>query len=267
MPKKKADLEDGYTRIANSLLDTIISSALTLRETKVLLFIIRNTYGYNRKERALSHKYISAGTGISYSKIAAVINALQSKNIIFRTAAHGSHPQKIMINTKLNEWNILPQNGVPQKGVDTPNWSTPKEGSISYPELGYDILPQNGVPINTELNKELNTECVGAAQAPPRHTPIFDRLWSEWKYSQAGKERVTKKQREEIENNGYLRMADAAERYYRDFDSRTSLHNQPLSARTWFSGAYIQYLPCVDEATRIWYDVDGHKCKGERRYV
>lgn len=258
--KQKADLDDGYTRIANSLLEAIINSALTLRETKVLLFIIRNTYGYNRKEHALSHKYISAGTGISYSKIAAVINALQSKNIIFRTAAHGSHPQKIMINTKLNEWDILPQNGVPQKGVDTPNRSTPKEGSISYPESEYNILPQNGVPTNT-VNTELKTES-GGNSVSPSHFPIFDRLWSEWQYSRLGKDKVPKRIKAEIEKIDYIRMTDARLRYEDYFENLPTKNNQPLSARTWFTEAYRDYLPGVDE-NGIWYNIKGQKCYKE----
>jgi hypothetical protein len=196
--------------------------------------------------------YIGKYTGIAPNHVCGICKKLIGAKIIKKSYKEGTRSQVLGLNTKVSEW------------LDTPIFGSTKSGSVDTPIYGSVNTPIFGSDYNTDI---YNTECVGAAQAPPRHTPIFDRLWSEWKYSQAGKERVTKKQREEIENNGYLRMADAAERYYRDFDSRTSLHNQPLSARTWFSGAYIQYLPTVDEATRIWYDVDGHKCRGERRYV
>lgn len=265
MPKKKADLEAGYTRIANSIMQKLYTCPILDRKTRVLLFIIYQTYGYNHKERKLTNSYIGTALGIKENHVSEAVKKLAESKIINQSVSCRNKGQILSINKYLDEWCVTPK----IRSIDTPKIGSPKSGSIDTPKSGSIDTPEIGKQYNTDIyNTDIyNTECVGAAQAPPRHTPIFDRLWSEWKYSQAGKERVTKKQREEIENNGYLRMADAAERYYRDFDSRTSLHNQPLSARTWFSGAYIQYLPSVDEATRIWYDVDGHKCRGERRYV
>ena len=42
--------EEGYTAIANDLFEAVYRFNFTLRELKVLLSIIRRTYGYNRKE-------------------------------------------------------------------------------------------------------------------------------------------------------------------------------------------------------------------------
>jgi phage replication O-like protein O len=44
-------LDDGYTRIANELMEALARTALTVYEYKTLLFILRNIYGWNgRKE-------------------------------------------------------------------------------------------------------------------------------------------------------------------------------------------------------------------------
>lgn len=45
---------DGYTRIANELLDALIRSGLTKRELRVVLVVIRQTYGYNRSSDDIS---------------------------------------------------------------------------------------------------------------------------------------------------------------------------------------------------------------------
>ena len=45
----KADCDDGYTRIANSFLDAIITAELSGREMKILLALIRKTYGFHKK--------------------------------------------------------------------------------------------------------------------------------------------------------------------------------------------------------------------------
>ena len=40
-------LEDGFTRVANELLEALAKLKLCAYETKVLIFIIRKTYGWN----------------------------------------------------------------------------------------------------------------------------------------------------------------------------------------------------------------------------
>ena len=66
----------------------------------------------------------------------------------------------------------------------------------------------------------------------------------------------------EIEKIEYIRMTDARLRYEDYFESLTTKNNQPLSARTWFTEAYKDYLPPVNE-NGIWYNIKGQKCKGE----
>lgn len=266
--KQKADLDDGYVRVANTLFLALLRLPIFSYEARVLLFVIYQTYGYNHKERELSNRYIGNGLGIDAANVSRAIKKLTSMNVIKKTLNGKRRTQILGVNTHVDEWVTV---------VKSNNTTVVTSDNIKSNNTT--VVTSNNTTVVTSDNKyntdqyqlQTNTkQSVGAtanAAAPTRNYHIFERLWNEWKYSQAGKERITKKQREEIENNGYLRMADAAERYYRDFDSRTTLNNQPLSARTWFSGAYVQYLPPVDEATRIWYDVDGHKCKGERRYV
>lgn len=44
-----ADIDDGYTRFANELLEAIASADLTARQLKVMLAYVRKTYGFNKK--------------------------------------------------------------------------------------------------------------------------------------------------------------------------------------------------------------------------
>ena len=43
-----ADCDDGYTRLANDLLDALIEADLTKHQYKVALAVIRKTYGFNK---------------------------------------------------------------------------------------------------------------------------------------------------------------------------------------------------------------------------
>lgn len=44
-----AELEDGYTRTANTLLEAAMLSGLTLHQLLIVMAVWRKTYGYNKK--------------------------------------------------------------------------------------------------------------------------------------------------------------------------------------------------------------------------
>lgn len=243
MSKQKADLEDGYTRIANDLIDALIQKPLTLRELKVLLFIIRHTYGYHHKEHSLSHRFIAEGTGIDSKKVAVVLGDLEKKKVILRKKSHGSIPQIISINTHIGDWLLSPKSGYPKKG------------DILSPKSGEYLIPQKGDKNNIDINIDLKKEC-GGTSSPGTHFAVFGRLADEWKYSHANIDRIPKRLRAEIEDIGYTRMTDARLRYEDDFENRTTKNNQALSFRTWAEGAYKDYLAETDR-NGFWRALDG----------
>ena len=63
--------ENGYTSIANELLEQFYRRRFSSSQLKILLLVIRFTYGFNRKTATLSNTFIAAGTGmheITFSK-------------------------------------------------------------------------------------------------------------------------------------------------------------------------------------------------------
>ena len=51
-------LEDGYTRISNELLEAICASDLTGLQMRILMLFLRKSYGYGKKEATFSLEYI-----------------------------------------------------------------------------------------------------------------------------------------------------------------------------------------------------------------
>lgn len=256
MKKTKADLEDGYTRIANSLLEALYKTPILSRESRVLLFIIRQTYGFGHKSRELSNGFIAAGTGINAKHISEIIKGLVSANVLTKEQAQGRKPQIIGINTQLEKWNTIPK----FRDNTIPKFSVPKNGDSIIPKSGDNTIPKSGDEINKDINKDIKESEGGSFAAPAHALEIFERLWNEWEFSKLGKDRVPKRTKTEIENIGYLRMHDAKERYEYEFRTKTTKNNQPLSARTWFSEAYKYYLPTVDE-NGFWTDSEGKEYK------
>lgn len=98
-------LEDGYLKIANELFDALIKFKLPGNELRIALFVIRKTYGYNKKSDWISNSQFVAGTGIHKSTVCRIINTLISKKIVSKDA-NTKHP-KYRFNKNYWQWEQL----------------------------------------------------------------------------------------------------------------------------------------------------------------
>lgn len=77
-------LENGHTRIANELLETIIKYPFSATELKIVLFVVRSTYGWNKKEAIISYGMMAKGIGVDIRYVKRMINKLTKNRIISR---------------------------------------------------------------------------------------------------------------------------------------------------------------------------------------
>lgn len=75
-------LEDGFIRIANELLEAILAFGFTHREMVVLLTIIRKTYGFGKKTDDISASQIGDMCKIARPHVTSTLNALALRNVI-----------------------------------------------------------------------------------------------------------------------------------------------------------------------------------------
>ena len=80
------DLDDGFTRIANEVLEDLAKCKEINVRGRVILAVIRNTWGWkgNPKERKLSASYLSVATGADVSAVHKAVSELVKKGIISR---------------------------------------------------------------------------------------------------------------------------------------------------------------------------------------
>ncbi|MAT57234.1 MAG: hypothetical protein CMF23_04620 [Ignavibacteriae bacterium] len=98
--------ENGFTKIANEILEEIIKTDFSKRELKIIFAVVRFTYGFNRKEAELSIRYLSTYTGINFQHINKTLTDLQHKNVIsFNEPENHSQSRKIKFNKNYSEWN------------------------------------------------------------------------------------------------------------------------------------------------------------------
>lgn len=77
--------EDGYTKVANEILEALSRVKLSPYEWRVLMFIIRKTYGWQKKTDLIPLSQIALGTGILKGNASRTLKSLISKQIVIRT--------------------------------------------------------------------------------------------------------------------------------------------------------------------------------------
>jgi len=104
MEKGNPQLENGYTPIANELLEAIMSSGIGGSELKIVLAICRMTYGWSRKEAEISLSLFVKMTGIDKRHVYRAIGLLIANGLISRSEGtvykYGKPVYKYVINKK-----------------------------------------------------------------------------------------------------------------------------------------------------------------------
>ena len=100
--------ENGYTPIANELLEAIMLHGFSKRQLLIIMAICRMTFGYSKKSDALSGWQISKITGIDRSDISKSIDELSKINVLIKHESgrfsHGIFVNEVSINKYYDKW-------------------------------------------------------------------------------------------------------------------------------------------------------------------
>ncbi|WP_079987678.1 replication protein [Salmonella enterica] len=135
-----ADLDDGFTRIANEILEAVMHAGLSKHQLLVFMAVMRKTYGFNKKSDWVSNEQISELTGILPHKCSAAKSVLVKRGILTQTG------RVIGINKTVSEWSSLPEKGTEKK---------PYLKKVNLPESGNKSLPESG---NGYYPNQVNTK-------------------------------------------------------------------------------------------------------------
>lgn len=96
--RRVVDTENGYTRIANELLEAVIGSGLTQNQLLITLAVIRKTYGYNKTADWVGNAQLSDLTGLPVTRCSTERNKLVKMNILSVTG------RLVGINKEVSAW-------------------------------------------------------------------------------------------------------------------------------------------------------------------
>lgn len=170
-------MEDGYTRIANELLEQVMAAPLTLREMRVVMAVIRLTYGWNRKQARVTGGLLGKLTGLPSTKASQALAALVAKNVVLR---HGGSRSAVSLNKHADQWDLAaPERKTPppkQAKPDTHQTGNddPKRGD-SY-QNGKSECYQNG---NASKDRKDNLLPSGSKNVDANTSSAKRRVWGE----------------------------------------------------------------------------------------
>ncbi len=213
---KEIQIENGnFSRIHNAILERLAVTEFTGRELRCLLYLLRMTYGFQRKEHALSLNDWSAGTNISRPNIPETLRRLADRNIIYRTENGKRKPATFGFNKYFEQWNEPTATG---KGFDSIHVDTTASGidvdtTNSIPvdtTCGIDVDTKSGIPLQTastrikdnrKKEKDISSPTptdAGKSKEPTEHQKMFEAfcITIGWDYKL-----LTKNQRGQVAQN------------------------------------------------------------------
>ena len=102
-----AQLENGYTRIANEILEQIAKTKLNGTQFRILVSILRNTYGFGRRDAKFSLSFLAENTDINKRQVQRELNALiEAKVISVIEEATFSSPAVLSFNKYFDQWQL-----------------------------------------------------------------------------------------------------------------------------------------------------------------
>jgi len=177
--------ENGFTPIANEIMEVLASSKFTTREYKCLLFLLRKTYGYSQREDAISLTQWIDGTGLYKIDVSRTLQRLVARNVIVITTSGSGRGATTVyrFNKHYEQWD---QDGkVTPKGSEVATsfeWRKGSEAAThSEPEKGSENADKRvAKPLPTKERKKV---VVAAAANGSEPMPVRDPYVAAYEHS------------------------------------------------------------------------------------
>lgn len=99
--------EDGFTKIANELLEALIRADLSGHCFRIALLIIRKTYGFGKLNDLISLSQMAKMSGLSVSRCSQIVNLLEGRNIATVSDYCNGLTKKYSFNKDFETWKTI----------------------------------------------------------------------------------------------------------------------------------------------------------------
>jgi phage replication O-like protein O len=220
-------LEQGYTRIANEIMDALAKYQLNGTQWRILIVVFRYTYGFARKDHDLSETFISNITGIHRKQIGRELSVLiKNKLLIVKKPASFTSSRILAFNKDYESWEGVSTKTLTGDKNATPNELVELTGSGLVDPTGNGLVDHIKKYTKEKINKGYIDD-------------FFEEVWQQYP-KKKGKGQVSKAQKEKLYKIGRDEIFRAIERYKKETTGRD--HQYIMYGSTFFNSGYIDYL-------------------------
>ena len=189
-------VENGFTRIANELLDVVIRMPFNATHLKIVLVCWRYLYGFQRKQAELSESFISKATSISKRYISKEMRTLIDAKVInvVRESSYTS-PRIIAFNKNYEQWEY--RTTVPQVNLS----------STGEPQNNTTVEQQFNTTVEQQFHQEKKT-----IKKENKYSADFEIFYSEYPRPE-DKRRTYNNWRTQLKNYSVEQLMAACRKY------------------------------------------------------
>ena len=213
--------ENGYTPIANEILDNIMKLKLNGTQFRIVMCVWRYTYGFSRKQHELSESFISKAIDVHKKQVQRELTELiKLKIIVVEREANFNQTRVLSFNKDYVNW-LLTGGEVTDKLP--PNEEDTQTGSELVPQTGSELVPQDKQILKQILKQRAND--------------FFETIWKLYP-NKKGKGQVSDTTKLKIYKVGFEHLARCIERYKQSKPNWQQYQN----GSTFFNSGYIDFL-------------------------
>ncbi|EBW9039515.1 replication protein [Salmonella enterica] len=165
-----ADLDDGYARLSNMLLEAYSGADLTKRHFKVLLAILRKTYGWNKPMDRITDSQLSEITKLPVKRCNEAKLELVRMNIIKQQGGMFGP------NKNISEWRIPQNEGISLKTGDKTSLNL-RECYPSKQGDTKDTIQKKEIQDKNTMSESVRTECEKSSDRYEETDKAFEEIF------------------------------------------------------------------------------------------
>ena len=117
--------ENGHTDIANEILEAMAKTHWSGYEIQIVLYLLRKTYGWHKKEDWISLSSFSKATGIDHTSVCRTIKKLIKRNILIKING------KLQFNKNYDDWGGVAKSPLAKSPIRVVAKSPPTKETIT----------------------------------------------------------------------------------------------------------------------------------------
>ena len=162
-------LKDGYLKIANEIWDQLVRYRIPGEQMQCLLFILRKTYGYNKKWDAISNSQFVKATGINRHNVHRAVQGLIDKDLVIKKDNEPS--PKYYFNKNYKTWKAL------SKKI-----TVIKKDNKRYQKRSQSVIKKDAhkIQLTKDNTKDTTSKNVVTKKSLKEDLAEFDLFWNEY---------------------------------------------------------------------------------------